>query len=66
MPRGAGIQLIDWGKQENTERLLAAILAAQGMKVSFIMLPSLFFFIGEEFIVSFLRFRCDYYLPNVS
>ena len=34
MPR-ANLQRIDWGKQENTERLLAAILAAQGMKVSF-------------------------------
>ncbi len=33
MPRG-GLSRIDWGKQENTERLLAAILAAQGLKVS--------------------------------
>lgn len=33
MPR-SGFQRIDWGKQENTERLLAAILAAQEMKVS--------------------------------
>lgn len=41
MPR-ASVQRIDWGKQENTERLLAAVLAAQGLKVSFAPLSDVF------------------------
>lgn len=58
MPR-ANLQRIDWGKQENTERLLAAILAAQGMKVSFVqkilLLVELIFF-----FLLLLDFDMDY------
>lgn len=55
MPR-ATLQRIDWGKQESTERLLAAILAAQGMKVSFMQKILLL----VEFIYLLLEFGIDY------